>query len=133
MSERILVIDDDQAVREILRDLLESEGYEVEVASDGLIAWERLVSRKESYDMLLLDLVMPRMDGIQLIRRLQHLGHGWLPPTIAISANSDAIQKVEGMGIHHTLTKPFDLEKVLALVALCRKEHALFPRQRSEA
>ena len=127
MSKRILIVDDDQTVREVLQDLLESEAYEVETAHDGLSAWEKLSQQRESYEMILLDLTMPRMSGIQLIHMLEQQEDGQLLPIIILSADSDAIQKVLEMGMRHILAKPFDLEKVLALVALCREKHASPP------
>lgn len=123
MSERILIVDDDQVVRNILQELLEGEEYEVETASNGLHAWKKLTSPEKRYAMVLLDLNMPGMSGLQLIQMLQQQKHEWIPPIIVLSADSNAIQAARKMGIHHSLTKPFDLEKVLALVASSQNGH----------
>jgi CheY-like chemotaxis protein len=71
MEKRILVVDDDRDMQALLQDLLASEAYEVDTAHDGLIALEKLVHRRERYELILLDLTMPRMNGLQLIQVLQ--------------------------------------------------------------
>lgn len=125
--KRILIVDDDQGIRTCLQEALESEAYEVETVEDGLTAWEKLSLQCENYAMILLDLAMPRMSGIQLIQLLQQRGDGWLLPIIVLSADEDAIQRVLGMGIRHALTKPFDLERLLGLVDICRGEGSSSP------
>lgn len=122
MKQRILIVDDDQATRMGLQAVLESETYEVEVAEDGLIAWEKLSRQREHYAMILLDVTMPRMNGIQLIQLLQQQGDEELLPIIVLSADDNAIQKALAIGIRHALSKPFELETLLALVARCRGE-----------
>jgi len=67
----ILVVDDDQALRALLQQALQSEGYEVDTASDGQFAWEKLTQQPGTYEAVILDLQMPRMDGLRLIRVLR--------------------------------------------------------------
>lgn len=117
MNKRILVVDDDRNIRSILKGFLEDEEYEVDTASDGLIAWEKLICQNESYKAVLLDLNMPRLDGLQLIQMLRSRGERYLPPIIVFSANPDATRQAGEMGIRHVLTKPFDFAKILVLVA----------------
>ncbi len=119
MSKRILVVDDDQAIQATLQELLESEGYEVDIASDGLIALEKLDHPCENYDRVLLDLSMLHMDGLQLIQALRCQQEALLLSIIVLSGDRDAIQQAVGMGIHHFLVKPFDLGTLLALVSTC--------------
>lgn len=113
----ILVVDDDQELRTLLQALLEDEGYAVDSASDGQIAWEKLAQQPGTYDAILLDVEMPHMNGLQLIQALRQSEAVWAYSLIVMSANSEALQRVAGMGVGHVLEKPFDLEAVLALVA----------------
>ena len=71
---RILVVDDDDAVREALRRALQLEGYEVELASDGAEALDRLKLDSVEPDALVLDVSMPRLDGLEVCRRLRRGG-----------------------------------------------------------
>ena len=72
MSKRILVVDDAQALRELLQDALEEETYSVDLASNGLEALSKMDNQCECYRAILLDLTMPYMDGLQVLQRLKH-------------------------------------------------------------
>jgi CheY-like chemotaxis protein len=72
MNRRILVVDDDSNIRSVLQELLKEEAYEVDSASDGFIAWNKLALQGERYDVILPDIHMPRMNGLQLIQALQN-------------------------------------------------------------
>lgn len=87
MSKRVLIIDDNWEIRLILQDFLESEGYEVDTAEDGLLAWEKLTHQSANYEAILLDLTMPRMNGLQLIQALREQKETCLSQVIVISAN----------------------------------------------
>jgi two-component system, sensor histidine kinase and response regulator len=119
MKKRILVVDDDRDMLALLQDLLESEAYEVDTAHDGLIALEKLVHRREQYEVILLDLTMPGMNGLQLIQVLQQQEATCLRNIIVVSGNQDAMQEVIWLGIRSCLAKPFDLETLLELVSSC--------------
>lgn len=119
MSKRIFVVDNDQTIRIILQELLEDEAYEVDTASDGLIAWEKLTQWPGSYEVILLDMQMPRMDGLQLIRQLRNRQGRVLDSIIVMSADYEAIQDAGNMGVCHAVTKPFDLEAILEMVSSC--------------
>ncbi len=84
MSASILVVDDEQDVRQFLRDLLTDEGYSVRVAEDAAAAWERIAERQP--DLILLDLLMPSETGTGLYRRLRRKGGTKEIPVIVISA-----------------------------------------------
>jgi CheY-like chemotaxis protein len=116
---KCLVVDDDWAVQSVLQTLLEDEGYEVDTASDGLMAWGKLEHQSGSYGAILLDLTMPGMDGLRLIQLLRQQEEAWLQFIIVISADLDAIRQAVRLGVCHVLVKPFDLERVLALVSTC--------------
>jgi two-component system alkaline phosphatase synthesis response regulator PhoP len=119
MCKRILVVDDDLQIRSLLQALLESEGYYVDTASDGQSAWEKLNHHPGIYEAVLLDVCMPRMDGLQLIQMLWQQKAVWTRSLIVLSANSEALQQATRMGVCHVLEKPFDLDAVLALVSTC--------------
>jgi CheY-like chemotaxis protein len=119
MKKRILVVDDDRDMLALLQDLLESEAFEVDTAHDGLIALEKLVHRQEQYEVILLDLTMPRMNGLQLIQVLRQQEETCLRKIIVVSGNQAAVQQAIWLGIRSFLAKPFDLETLLELVSSC--------------
>jgi two-component system, OmpR family, response regulator MprA len=117
---RILVVDDEPAVREAIERALRLEGYEVAVAADGCEALERIDSRPP--DALVLDLLMPRVDGLELCRRLRHSGDR--TPVLMLTARDAVADRVTGLdaGADDYLIKPFALDELLArLRALLRR------------
>lgn len=119
MGKRILVVDDDQGICLLLRDLLEGEAYEVDLARDGLTAWEKLTLVPGAYEAVVLDVHLPRLDGLQLIQMLRDWREAMLGIILVASSDVDAIQQARAMGVGRALSKPFDLEEVLAQVAIC--------------
>ena len=119
---RILVVDDERAVRESLRRALELEGYEVELAADGQEALDRLDSEAPEPDALVLDVLMPRVDGLEVCRSLRRAGSRL--PVLMLTARVEVENRVEGLdaGADDYVTKPFALEELLArLRALLRR------------
>lgn len=116
MRKHILVVDDDQALRSLIQELLEDEAYEVDTATDGLDALEQLDHQWNAYDVILLDLTMPRLNGLQFLQKVQAQGFPLLSSIIALSGDEDALQQAACMGIGNVLEKPFDLEVLLALI-----------------
>jgi two-component system, OmpR family, response regulator MprA len=120
---KILVVDDERAVRESLRRALELEGYEIELAEDGAQALERLESEPEP-DAMVLDVLMPRVDGLEVSRTLRR--NGSRLPILMLTARTQVEDRVEGLdaGADDYLTKPFALEELLArLRAMLRRVH----------
>jgi two-component system response regulator MprA len=118
---KILVVDDEPAVRDSLRRALELEGYSVELASDGVEALERLSSNGEP-DAVILDILMPKMDGLEACRRLRREGHR--VPVLMLTAREEVENRVAGLdaGADDYVIKPFALEELLARVrALLRR------------
>jgi two-component system, OmpR family, response regulator MprA len=118
---KILVVDDERAVRESLRRALELEGYEIELAEDGAQALERLRSDPEP-DAMVLDVLMPGMDGLEVSRTVRRNGNKL--PILMLTARTQVEDRVEGLdaGADDYLTKPFALEELLARVrALLRR------------
>ena len=118
---KILVVDDERAVRESLRRALELEGYEIELADDGAQALERLRSEPEP-DAMVLDVLMPGVDGLEVSRTVRR--NGSKLPILMLTARTQVEDRVEGLdaGADDYLTKPFALEELLARVrALLRR------------
>lgn len=116
MKKHVLVIDDDRDIRISLREYLEDEMFEVDTAGDGLDALEHIIRQQERYHVILLDLTMPRMNGLQLLQVLQQQKEAVLPSIIVLSADQSALQQAIGLGIGHSLAKPFDLDTLLELI-----------------
>jgi two-component system, OmpR family, response regulator MprA len=117
---KVLVVDDEPAVRDALERALRSSGYGVAVASDGLEGLDRLAG--ESPDLVVLDILMPRLDGLETCRRLRATGNR--TPVLMLTARDAVGDRVEGLdaGADDYLVKPFALEELLARIrALLRR------------
>jgi two-component system, OmpR family, response regulator MprA len=118
---KILVVDDERAVRESLRRALELEGYDVGLASDGSEALEKLEAEAQP-DAIILDVLMPGTDGLEVSRSLRRSGSR--VPVLMLTARTEVGDRVAGLdaGADDYLTKPFALEELLArLRALLRR------------
>ncbi len=117
---RVLVVDDDRAVRESLRRSLEFNGYDVSLASDGAEALAGIGTLTP--DAVVMDVMMPRLDGVETTRALRSAGND--VPILVLTARDSVGDRVEGLdaGADDYLTKPFALEELLArLRALLRR------------
>ncbi len=120
MSRRILIVEDEPALRLGLSDRLRSEGYEVEVAADGEAGFAR--AREEPFDLLLLDVMLPGRSGFDVCRDLRR--EGIETPILMLTARGEVVDRVLGLklGADDYLTKPFDsLELVARVEALLRR------------
>jgi two-component system, OmpR family, response regulator MprA len=118
---KILVVDDERAVRESLRRALELEGYQVELAEDGERALERVASASAP-DAVILDVLMPGIDGLEVCRRLRADDNA--VPVLMLTARAEVDSRVAGLdaGADDYLPKPFALAELLArLRALLRR------------
>jgi two-component system, OmpR family, response regulator MprA len=118
---KILVVDDERAVRDSLRRALELQGYEVDLASDGAEALARL-SANGHVDAVVLDILMPGIDGLEVCRQIRRAGSA--VPVLMLTARDAVGDRVEGLdaGADDYLVKPFALEELLARVrALLRR------------
>jgi len=109
----ILVVDDDEAIRRIVQDVLEWEGYRVEVAGDGLEALDSIDRSPPS--LILLDMRMPVLDGWEFVQELTK--RGVRVPIIVMTAAVNAQQWATEIGADAYLAKPFDLVDLIDLVA----------------
>jgi two-component system, OmpR family, response regulator MprA len=120
-----MVVDDERAVRESLRRALELEGYEIELAQDGLEALTRLQKGNGQPDAVILDVLMPGVDGLEVCRRLRRSGNR--VPVLMLTARDAVENRVAGLdaGADDYVTKPFALEELVARVrALLRRTSA---------
>ncbi len=118
--QHVLVVEDDRAVRESLRRSLEFNGYQVSTASDGAEALAGISGTNP--DAVVMDVMMPRLDGLETTRALRKVGNG--VPILVLTARDAVGDRVEGLdaGADDYLTKPFALEELLArLRALLRR------------
>jgi len=116
------VVDDDEALRNAVRRALRLEGYDVDVAADGVEALDRLAGLRA--DLVVLDVLMPMLDGITVCRRLRESGDR--TPVLMLTARDAVSDRVVGLdaGADDYLTKPFALEELLARVrALLRRSY----------
>jgi DNA-binding NtrC family response regulator len=120
---RILVVDDDRAMCQLLIDLLQEDGYEADVAYDGESALEKC--RTTRFDLAITDLMMPRMRGIELVQRLREIDAGAL--VLLITAFGTIESAVEAMraGAFHYVTKPFHNDEILIQVKRALEQKTL--------
>ena len=112
-AERILIVDDDESIRQIVRLCLSDEGYEVCEAAHGVAALEAIETFRPN--LILLDLRMPVMDGWEFARRYEMLP-GPHAPIVAFVAALNAEQECADLATAGILTKPFDLDELLSAV-----------------
>ena len=125
MSSRIYAAEDDDNIREILRCTLESYGYEVEVFESAAPMLERM--RQQLPDLVLMDIMMPEMDGMEALRRMKESAQTREVPVIFLTAKSSEVDKVRGLdlGAEDYITKPFGLLELAARVrAALRRQPA---------
>jgi len=108
VADRLLIVDDDAFIRELNQVFLESNGYQVEVAEDGEVAWEKIIAAPERYDLILLDKHMPRLDGIAFLKRLKAESRFKELPVIMLTGDGNQQDVMEGLsqGAYYYLTKP---------------------------
>jgi two-component system, OmpR family, response regulator MprA len=119
---KILVVDDERAVRESLRRALELEGYDIELAADGREALTTLHEEEMQPDAVILDVLMPGVDGLEVCRQLRREGNR--VPVLMLTARDEVENRVAGLdaGADDYVTKPFALEELLARMrALLRR------------
>jgi len=118
-GRRILVIDDDVAIRVLLQAVLKRMKFDVELAEDGQAGLEKLHA-DGGYDLVLLDLMMPRLNGYEFIERVQS-DHGHERPHIIVftAAGKRGVDKIPADAVCNSILKPFDLEKFIEMIGEC--------------
>src|ERR1700733_4637779 len=119
MPSRILVVDDSATIRRVVGAILERSGYEVSLAQDGQAALDVLTGEKKvPVDLVLLDFVMPKMNGYQFCRAVRQNDAFATLPVVLMSAKSDKIREhfVEQTGAIDAISKPFDAQALVAVI-----------------
>lgn len=116
MPKRVLVVDDSAAIRQSVSYVLEQQGYEVVQAEDGEDGLSKLDG--SAFDIIITDVNMPRMDGIELVRQTRGKDQYKFTPMVVLTTESQASKMEEGKAAGATgwIVKPFDTEKLLAVV-----------------
>ena len=112
---RILLVDDDQDVLDSVEAVLVSEGYQVTTASDARRALRAYA--REGADAVILDIMMPGLSGLAVLRGLRRIGRGALAPVVVFSGYPDLVAKALRQGARTSLQKPCDIGQLLAVVA----------------
>ena len=113
--QRILIVDDEQDTCANLSDILTDLGYQVDTANDGFAALELV--KKNNYDIALLDLRMPGMDGVELYRRIREVSAGTVAIVVTAYASSDTAKSARAAGAWQILSKPVNIGNLLNLVS----------------
>jgi DNA-binding response OmpR family regulator len=110
----ILIVDDDEALRQMLRQNLESQHYRVESAGDGKEALDKIAG--DTYDVVLLDIMLPGDDGLEVLRQMREIGLE--TPVIMLTARGDVEDRILGLnlGADDYLAKPFSMAELLARI-----------------
>ena len=123
---RILIVDDEKMIRNVVKEYAEFEGYETKEAEDGMEAVE--ICRKEDFDIIVMDIMMPRLDGYSAIKEI----HKTKPiPVIMLSARGEEYDKLFGfeIGIDDYVVKPFSPKELLARIKAVLKRSAAKEQQ----
>jgi len=117
---RILVADDDQSIRQLLGTIIRREGFEVDTVADGVEAIEKLAER--DYAVILVDLMMPRRDGFEVIEYLKSHHPRTKPVVLVISAYADQrFKQVDPNVVAGVIRKPFEIAELGGMIRLCVK------------
>lgn len=110
---RILIVEDEQSIAELERDYLELSNFTVEIENDGLVGLDRAIN--EDFDMYILDLMLPNVDGFEILRQIREKKN---TPILMVSAKKDDIDKIRGLGLgaDDYITKPFSPSELVARV-----------------
>ena len=122
--KRILIVEDEQDIQELLEAYLGDAGYETATAGDGIEAVS--LFQQEAFDLVLLDVMLPKLDGFTVLRRLR--AEGSTTPVLMLTARSELTDRVNGLdsGADYYLTKPFEPQELLACIrALTRRQPEL--------
>ncbi|ERN51116.1 response regulator transcription factor [Alkalihalophilus marmarensis] len=116
-NARILIVEDEANIARVIELELEHEGYETEIAADGLSALEQI--EQGGWSLILLDVMLPRLSGMEVLRRIRKEGN--TTPVIMLTARDTIVDKVMGLdqGANDYVTKPFEIEELLARIRAC--------------
>ncbi len=118
---RVLVVEDEKHLNRIITEAMEDEGYSVDSCFNGADAMDYALSAV--YDVMILDIMLPKLDGLELVRRLRRGGNH--TPVLFLTARDSVADKVEGLesGGDYYLTKPFDFQELIAVVHVMTRKY----------
>src|SRR5581483_1753048 len=120
-SATVLVVDDDQALRGFFTTLLKKKGFNVDVASDGRVAYDQL--HRHNYSVILLDLMMPNVNGFELLDRMQRDSPNLLDRVIIMTgASQRVIENLDTSKVYGMIRKPFDMDQIVSSTVDCAKK-----------
>jgi CheY-like chemotaxis protein len=134
-KERVLVVDDEQLNLFIIEEFLEQEDIELELHSDPLAAWASLIAPESNFSLVVLDRMMPELDGMELLRRMKREARFADIPVIMQTAASSPDQVREGLeaGAYYYLTKPYEPEALISIVRVAMEDRRARSLLRSRA
>lgn len=115
-GQKVLVIEDNEDIREAVAESLEDAGYSVWLAANGAIAISELRASSDLPCLILLDLMMPVMDGVQFVQEMRQDPRLSAVPVVVVTADGNAIQKAANLGTQGGLKKPIQLNELLSTV-----------------
>ncbi|MFC6324256.1 response regulator transcription factor [Companilactobacillus baiquanensis] len=130
MKKRILIVDDEPAILELIDYNLQSQGYEVKRAINGKMALE--MANAEQFDLILLDQMLPKLSGIRVLKKMRSIGN--LTPVIFLTAVDTEDSKVDGLisGADDYITKPFSVKELLARIEVVIRRTSKTENQKVE-
>jgi CheY-like chemotaxis protein/anti-sigma regulatory factor (Ser/Thr protein kinase) len=133
-TPNVLVVDDEVLNLMLIKEYLKYSGYHLITADDGEQAWDLLQADPRAYDVVLLDLMMPRLDGMEVLRRIKAHSQLQVLPVILQTAlaSPEDIHKGIRAGAYYYLTKPFEKEMLRSVVATAVKDHTRYRRMQEE-
>jgi DNA-binding response OmpR family regulator len=125
---RVLIVEDDHAIVELLLAVFRRVGIDADVAADGLSALRKL--RSETYSALLLDIMLPEVNGFEVVREMASFAPSLLQRTIIMTAASQStLRDFDRSQVFALIRKPFDLEELLATITRCTAVNTSSPRR----
>ena len=130
MSKRVLIVDDEKLIVKGIRFSLEQDGMEIDCAYDGEEAFK--MASENQYDMILLDVMLPKMDGFEVCQRIREFSN---MPIVMLTAKGDDMDKILGLeyGADDYITKPFNILEVKARIkAIMRRTNTSQPKKEND-
>ncbi|MBS1959850.1 MAG: response regulator [Bdellovibrionales bacterium] len=124
-KKRILIVDDDASIRDVMEEVLLSEGFDVDVAENGQDAIDRLQKALNLPDLILVDLMMPVKDGVGFLKDQQNIPRLKTIPSVIMTADGQIESKIRELGIKDFLKKPIDLDHFTNAVKRLVAPHTL--------
>lgn len=114
-SQKVLVVDDEDSIRMLVKKVLERSGFDVAVARDGFEAIERIAT--DDFDVVLLDVMMPKLDGFGVVRQMQSTYPAMLSRTLLVTASH--LKTLQQLPVRGIITKPFSVNELLSETQKC--------------